>query len=145
MRHCSIYACPRAHENICCADCKEDCPNRCKNGPERCKCTTESVSKAKTIIRERLPKKPVSDRQQIFCYLDAGCDVNFIEAKGFRRKYIFHIRHDWRVEREKKPVRKTDLVIGLMMSGMSDLEILAYGWDAKIVEACRKRVDAGET
>lgn len=35
-RICTIYRCPLAGAQRCCADCDKCCDNRCLNAPERC-------------------------------------------------------------------------------------------------------------
>lgn len=41
MRLCATYRCKKSHGG-CCADCLEqDCPERCLNAPDRCRCWVE--------------------------------------------------------------------------------------------------------
>ncbi len=47
-RRCEIYECSRRPGSPCCADCDDkECPSRCLNGPERCRCCREDVPKSK--------------------------------------------------------------------------------------------------
>ncbi len=35
-RRCKIFNCDHKRSNVCCADCRKECDNRCQNTPRHC-------------------------------------------------------------------------------------------------------------
>lgn len=43
MRICTIHSCSYVGDRRCCIDCEKNCPNRCLNHPDRCKCWADET------------------------------------------------------------------------------------------------------
>lgn len=76
MRQCRIYSCRYRKDSPCCADCTvPSCPDRCKNAPDRCRCSIDAVP------RKRGQRRAVYDHHQIISLRAAGFSVAEIADK----------------------------------------------------------------
>ena len=56
MIKCLIFSCPTIRGNPCCAYCdkQEECPNRCENHPDRCRCWRDEPAGQRRVKRRTL-------------------------------------------------------------------------------------------
>lgn len=47
MRICTIHSCRYTGDRRCCIDCDKNCPDRCLNHPDRCKCCADEEPREK--------------------------------------------------------------------------------------------------
>ena len=75
MRQCRIYRCGKTRSAMCCVDCDaENCANRCKNHPDRCRCWED------VAVRSQGQRQDVFDHHQIVALRAQGKKILEIAA-----------------------------------------------------------------